>query len=147
MKRVWVQGLVGELRFHKQCSTAKIFWRMKWQPMPVFLPGKFHGQRSLTDYSPWGHGVTGLDTREHTCTHTCIRLSEDLKSRPDRTSAFHNQTSENLKAVACQCHMESKVAKASRGHGFCLIREPIDIHRKSTVLQILVLWNYCQVRL
>ena len=27
----------------------------KWQPVPVFLPGKFHGQRSLEDYSPWGH--------------------------------------------------------------------------------------------
>ena len=22
---------------------------------PVFLPGKFHGQRSLMGYSPWGH--------------------------------------------------------------------------------------------
>ena len=22
---------------------------------PVFLPGKFHGQRSLEGYSPWGH--------------------------------------------------------------------------------------------
>ena len=22
---------------------------------PVFLPGKFHGQMSLTGYSPWGH--------------------------------------------------------------------------------------------
>ena len=27
----------------------------KWQPVPVFLPGKFHGQRSLVGYSPWGH--------------------------------------------------------------------------------------------
>ena len=34
--------------------------RRKWQPMPVFLPGEFHGQRSLGDYSPWGH--KGLDT-------------------------------------------------------------------------------------
>ena len=25
------------------------------QPTPVFLPGKFHGQRSLAGYSPWGH--------------------------------------------------------------------------------------------
>ena len=24
------------------------------QPIPVFLPGKFHGQRSLAGYSPWG---------------------------------------------------------------------------------------------
>ena len=28
---------------------------MEWQPTPVFLPGKFHGQRSLVGYSPWGH--------------------------------------------------------------------------------------------
>ena len=27
-------------------------WRRKWQPTPVFLPGEFHGQRSLTGYSP-----------------------------------------------------------------------------------------------
>ena len=29
-------------------------WRRKWQPTPVFLSGKFHGQRSLAGYSPWG---------------------------------------------------------------------------------------------
>ena len=27
---------------------------IKWQPTPVFLPGKSHGQRSLLGYSPWG---------------------------------------------------------------------------------------------
>ena len=32
----------------------KIPWRRKWQPTPVFLPGKSHGQQSLVDYSPWG---------------------------------------------------------------------------------------------
>ena len=27
----------------------------QWHPTPVlFLPGKFHGQRSLVGYSPWG---------------------------------------------------------------------------------------------
>ena len=29
-------------------------WRREWQPTPVFLPGEFHGQRSLVGYSPWG---------------------------------------------------------------------------------------------
>ena len=29
-------------------------WRRKWQPTPIFLPGKSHGQRSLVGYSPWG---------------------------------------------------------------------------------------------
>ena len=38
--------------------------RRKWQPTPVFLRGKFHGQRSLAGYSPWGHRE--LDMTEHT---------------------------------------------------------------------------------
>ena len=29
-------------------------WKRKWQPTPVFLPGKPYGQRSLAGYSPWG---------------------------------------------------------------------------------------------
>ena len=35
--------------------VGKILWRRKWQPTPVFLPGKSHGQRSLAGKSPWGH--------------------------------------------------------------------------------------------
>ena len=34
--------------------VGKIPWNRKWQPNPLFLPGKFHGQRSLAGYSPWG---------------------------------------------------------------------------------------------
>ena len=37
-------------------------WRRKWQPTPVFLPGKCHGQRSLAGYNPWG--CKELDTTE-----------------------------------------------------------------------------------
>ena len=42
--------------------VGKIPWRRKWQPTPVFLPEKSHGQRSLVGYSPWGHKE--LDTTE-----------------------------------------------------------------------------------
>ena len=35
--------------------VGKIPWRKEWQPIPVLLPGKFHGPRSLAGYSPWGH--------------------------------------------------------------------------------------------
>ena len=35
--------------------VRKIPLRRKWQPTLVFLPGKFHGQRSLAGYSPQGH--------------------------------------------------------------------------------------------
>ena len=36
--------------------------RFKWHPTPVFLPGEFHGQRSLAGYSPWGR--KGLNMTE-----------------------------------------------------------------------------------
>jgi len=32
--------------------VRKIPWRRAWQPIPVFLPGESHGQRSLVGYSP-----------------------------------------------------------------------------------------------
>ena len=35
--------------------VGTILWRRKRQAIPVFLPGEFHGQRSLVDYNPWGH--------------------------------------------------------------------------------------------
>ena len=38
----------------------------KWQPTPIFLPRKFHGQRSLTGFSPWGHKEIGLSAPIHT---------------------------------------------------------------------------------
>ena len=44
-------------------SVGKILWRRRWQPTPVFLPGKSHGQRSLVGYCPWGHKET--DMTEH----------------------------------------------------------------------------------
>ena len=34
--------------------VGNIPWRRKWQPTPVFLPGEFHGQRSLEGCSSWG---------------------------------------------------------------------------------------------
>ena len=56
--RRWYRG--GEFTCQsRSCSfnpwVRKIPWRKTWQPTPVFLPGEFHGQRSLEGYSPWGH--------------------------------------------------------------------------------------------
>ena len=43
MQETWVQSLGWEDPLEKQMATT-----------PVLLPGKSHGQRSLTGYSPWG---------------------------------------------------------------------------------------------
>ena len=44
-------------------SVRKIPWSRKWQPTLVFLSGKFHGERSLVGYSPWGRKES--DMTEH----------------------------------------------------------------------------------
>ena len=48
MWETWVQSLV-----------RKMPWRKQWLPTLVFLPGLFHGQRSLAGYSPWGRNESG----------------------------------------------------------------------------------------
>ena len=48
----------------RQHRFGKILWRRKWQFTSGFLPGEFHGQRSLSDCSPWGHKEA--DTTEET---------------------------------------------------------------------------------
>ena len=54
--------------------VRKIPWNRKWQPIPIFLPGKFHGQRSLARYSPWG--CKELDVTEYT--HLGLNLEVSL---------------------------------------------------------------------
>ena len=52
--------------------VGKIPWRRKWQPTPVFLLGKSHGQKNLAGYSLWSHKRVGQYlVTEHT--HTCAR--------------------------------------------------------------------------
>ena len=67
-------GLVGkesscQCRRHRRCTfnpwVGKFPCRRKWQPIPVFLPEKSYGQRSLAGYSPRGHRVS----HNWACTH------------------------------------------------------------------------------
>ena len=44
-------------------------WRRKWQPAPVFLPGKSHGQKILVGYSPWGCKESDTTKQLSTPTH------------------------------------------------------------------------------
>jgi len=63
--------------------VRKILWRRKWQPTPVHLPGKSHGQRSLVDYSPWDRKESDMTERHHFHFHILTKRcqSEDLKKR------------------------------------------------------------------
>ena len=54
----WLSGKESACQ-RRKCAfspwVGKIIWRRIWQPTPVFLPGKPHGQRSLAGYSLWRH--------------------------------------------------------------------------------------------
>ena len=70
---VWASQVAQWYRIHLQCRKCrfnpwvrKIPWRRKWQPTPVFLPGKSGGQKSLVGYRLWG--LKELYMTEHTCT-------------------------------------------------------------------------------
>ena len=49
--------------------VRKIPSSRKWQPTPVFLPGKFHGL-SLVGYSSWGSKELDMTEHKHICTNT-----------------------------------------------------------------------------
>ena len=73
--------------------VRKISWRRKWQPIPVFLPGRFHGQRSLAGYSSCGHQK--LDMTEHTCLSSWLKnvshnLGEYNEVERDVYRCIHN---------------------------------------------------------
>ena len=48
------KDFLGKLKFHKFIPVSGYFWRREWQPTPIFLREKSHGQRNQVDYSPWG---------------------------------------------------------------------------------------------
>ena len=49
-----------------------MYWRRKWQPTPVFLPGESNGRRSLVGCSPWGR--TESETTEATWQHMYVYI-------------------------------------------------------------------------
>ena len=70
-----VKNLPAKQEALVQSLGWKIPWRREQQPTPVFLPGKFHGRRSLAGYSLWGHKES--DRTE--VTNACILIASALE--------------------------------------------------------------------
>ena len=78
----WLSGK----EFACQCQRCgfnprvrKILWRRKWQPTPVFLPGKSHEQRSLVGHSPWDHKSRAWQQQNHHH-HHCAKDAKMCKA-------------------------------------------------------------------
>ena len=66
--------------------------RRKWQPTPVLMPGKSHGQRSLVGYSPWACKESDMTERLHF--HRVPgwqgNTSDEKTASPERNCAFES---------------------------------------------------------
>ena len=70
-------------------SVGKIPWRREWLPTAVFLPGEFHGQRSLAGHSPRGCKATeqlALSLFSYVCCCCCCCVASVVSDsvRPHR---------------------------------------------------------------
>ena len=62
--------------------------RRQWQPSPVLLPGKSHGQRSLVGYSPWDPEES--DTTEQLHFHFSLSCTAEGNGNPLQCSCLEN---------------------------------------------------------
>ena len=76
-------------------------WRREWQPIPVFLLGKFHGQRSLAGYSSWGRWES--DMTEHTFLLSMEKPSQK-SSAETRWPEVDEQGGNSVYLVMCLKH-------------------------------------------
>ena len=70
------------------CLFMSISRRRQWQPTPVLLPGKSHGQRSLVGCSPWGHEES--DTTERLHFHFSLSCIGEGNGNPPQCSCLEN---------------------------------------------------------
>ena len=61
----WLTILVCEWTVTFKSFSSSRYWRRRWNPTPVLLPGKSHGRRSLVRCSPWGRKESDTTERLH----------------------------------------------------------------------------------
>ena len=65
-----------------------MFWRRQWHPIPVLLPRKSHGRRSLVGCSPWGRSES--DTTERLHFHFSLSCIGEGNGNPLQCSCLEN---------------------------------------------------------
>ena len=70
VQEIWIQSLGQEESLQKGMAT-----------FPVFLPGEFHGQRSLVGYTPWD-GKESDTIKQLTLSLLFITFNMNLKTVP-----------------------------------------------------------------
>ena len=81
----WASFLIRNIPF---CVYICIYWKRRWHPTPVLLPGKSHGWRSLVGCSPWG--CKELDMTERLPFHFWLSCIGEGNGNPLQCSCLEN---------------------------------------------------------
>ena len=145
VKKLWLEGHIWSVDKESTCQwrrsrrcrfdpwVEKIPWRRKWQPTPVFLPGKSQGQRSLAGYGSWDHKESDMTwVRAHTHTKYSFKFgvakiqqnflsSEAISKMATRWKSHYKNVTGNafifLRVCLCVCVFirERKGERRKRG--------------------------------
>ena len=120
--------------------VGKIHRRRKWQPTPVILPGKFHGQKKLGSYSPWGHKESNMtEWPTHRDSKSGFWTLNGRNWAVHRQCVFSPPASQQLQVLAGLCcylwDVLCSAQRASRGSN----------HFKSHLRHSAGVWTACTV--
>ena len=101
---------------------VNIYWALKWQPSPVFLPGESHRRRSLVGCSPWG--CKELDTTERLHFHYCVEHLACIKYNPH--GYFMNLSSVLFPGGTWLCTVDCIGSDFRRGSHLCTSLELVE---------------------
>ena len=91
-REAWCAAIHGVPKSRTQLSDWSDLidknWRRQWQPTPVLLPGKSHGQRSLVGCSPWGYEES--NTTERLYFHFSLSCIGEGNGNPLQCSCLEN---------------------------------------------------------
>ena len=101
-------------------------WSRKWQPTPVLLPGKSHGQRSLVGYSPWGQEESDMTEQLHF--HFSLSCIGEGNGNPLQYSCLENPRDGGAwrAAVYGVTQSRTRLKQLSSSSSFC--SRPSDSH-------------------
>ena len=115
--------------------VRKIFWRRKWQPTPVFLPGKSHGRRNLVGYSPRGHKESDVTERLQFPFFLLKILILRIKPEVSTVSYEHilrRHIRSDMRAQVISYHRFSRLLSPSHAHHSCLLSFLVLYQRQQT---------------
>ena len=136
-----IRNLSAMQRLRFGSWVRRIPQRRKWLHTSVFLPGEFHGQRSLAGYSPWGCKESDVTERltdaRHTYMHTHTYIHMHTYMHIHMHTHIYTHTHTHIHICTCMCTLTytciltytySHIHAYTHTHAYTHIQTYVHIH-------------------